>query len=234
MNNKLSKGFDKNFSDNVNNFNLCDNPFISNGGSTSRETVTNVLFNNKEANDNSGHSQFGNLPYQTDTSTMQNAFFEKQIDKLNKSAFSKNQREFSQHPMLNRAIKDNSFKHFLLVNRLYQSEEYDMFKSRFDKVRQRINITMGIICFYSMYILMNVYESKMRIYETTADLISNKKTFLTKINYKMHFAVMLPLIGILYYLKGKRQIVDDEFEKVVKEKYFDETIDYNYVKVSLR
>jgi hypothetical protein len=240
MNNKPINEISKNFSDNINNFNLCDNPFISNGNKnkSNREKVTDILFNEQDARNtlkNISQSATSNFfTYQADKLKLQNSFFENHVDQLNKSAFNKNKREIMQHPMLNKRIRDNSFRQFLLVNKLYQSEEYNSFKDRFEKISKRLNVTMGGIIFYSMYILMNVYESKLRIYETTADLISDKKTYLGKINYKLHFTVMLPLFGIIYYLKKKRNLIEDDFHKVIKDKYFDDSIDFNYVKVTLR
>jgi hypothetical protein len=240
MNNKSKNDITKNFSDNVNNFNLCENPFISNGDKkkSNREKVTDILFSEQDTKNtfkNISESATSNFfTYQADKLKLQNSYFDRHVEQLNKSEYNKNKAEIMKHPMLDKKITDNSFRQFLLINKLYQSDEYYSFKDRFQKISKIFNVTLGGIIFYSMYILMNAYESKLRIYETTADLISDKKIYLGKINYKLHFKIMLPLFGIVYYLKIKRNLIEDDFHKIIKDKYFDDSIDFNYVKISLR
>ena len=137
---------------------------------------------------------------------------------------------------MEKLIRDNTFKQFMVMNKLHKTEDYQEFKSRFDLVNKRSNIIAGLICFYSIYILNNIYESRLRVYENTADLInSNIIKNYSKINYKMHFAVIIPLIGILYYFRKKSKVIDIEFQNVIKERYYDDTdFDLSNYKITLR
>lgn len=218
-NNKIIN--DKNFSDNISNFNLCNNSFISNG-TENREYLDKILFSQENG------SKKANSSFQVNKNDYN---VEKQLERkmlLNSNTVIKNQE-------IEESIKDRTFKQFVMMNNLQNSEEYEIFKDRFDKAKKRSQIIMGLMCFYSMFILNNVYENQINTYQNTTDLINNKLTKYSKINFKLHFIVMTPLIGLLYYSKIKGNKIQEEFNKVLKDKYYDEDMfNLNDFKITLR
>ncbi len=157
-------------------------------------------------------------------------YFEQQIEKLKNIQTNRTIR-LLKDPKLREQIEKNTLEQFLKINKVVLSEDYDKFKPKIDKNIKRIELVQGFLTFYSIYFMINLYESKKTIFDKTADLINKTPRKLAIFNYKLHLIVFTSLFTALFFLFSKSKRINNEFRQKLREKYFQEGFDLSNVRI---
>jgi hypothetical protein len=218
MNNKFTSG--KNLSDVINNFNFCNNEFISNGTKNSQESLELHISRSME----SSPEQIDRTGNRDDPKSVEEKFLKHMKDLRKLTA--KHNLEIIKKYNLEEKIREKSFKLFNTENEIRNLPEYEEYIYQTRNIEKKIKFGFSLTVFYAIYLLVNVYEGKVKAYDNVNDLINNKvSSRLNKINFKYHLMFAVPLSVFLYYYINKNRKLHNNFEKYIRNKYFDSEFD---------
>lgn len=209
MNNNLSS--DKNLSDAIKNFDLCDNNFILSERKSPSNAIYSLAFGNKK-----NHSDKNEKNLKRDEKELIKQFSE--LKELNNS----HNRQLIKKLNLEEQIKKNSFEQIYHINKLNNLEETKEFLYDVERVRKKIKIGSMALVFYSVYAIMEFYDSKTKIYKNVRQLINENPSQKNLFNYKINLMIGVPLLAFVYYQFRQYKNIEDKYKETIRKKYYND------------
>jgi hypothetical protein len=209
MNNNLN--IDKNISDVIKNFNLCNNEFIK----SESKDVRGALFPHESGN-KKNYSEKNEINIKRDEKELIKKFNE--LKDINSDGNNKIIKKLN----IEEKIKTNSFENSYRINKMNNLPESKEFAHDMEKVKKKIKIGSAIFVFYSVYALMEFYDSKSKINENVQDLINKKQSKANLFNYKLNLMIGIPIVMFLYYQVRQYKKIESSYKEVIRNKYYDE------------
>jgi hypothetical protein len=209
MNNNLN--IDKNLSDSIKNFNLCKNEFIASEHKGPSNTIFSYAFGNKK-----NYSDKNETNIKGDEKELIKQFSElREINNLEN-------RNLIKKLNIEEQIKKNSFEHIYKMNKLNNLPETKEFLYDIEKVKKKIKIGTVAFVFYSVYAIMEFYDSKTKIYENVRSLINDNPSKMNLFNYKRNLILGVPLIAFILYQNRQYKNIERDYKDTIRKKYYDE------------
>lgn len=209
MNNNLSIG--TNLSGAIKNFNLCNNEFIMSDNKGARNAILSYAFGNKK---NNFHKNEGVI--KKDEKEIAQQFSElKQMNQIDNKKLIKKLNIEDQ-------IKSKTFENVYFMNKLNNLPETKLFKEDLEKVKKKITFATVALTFYTVYALMEFYDSKSKIYDNVKDLMNDRRSKVNLFNYKRNMMIGLPLLLFLYLQYSNYRKIEIAYKDLIREKYYDE------------
>jgi len=209
MNNNLSSH--KNLSDAINNFDLCDNNFISSDRKSPSNAICSMAFGNKKNQSDKNEK----------TMKRDEKELIKQFTELKESSNSHNM-QLIKKLNVEEQIKKNSFEQIYHINKLNNLPETKEFMYDVEKVKKKIKIGSAALVFYSVHAIMEFYDSKTKIYENVRDLINENPSRKNLFNYKRNLMIGVPLLAFVFYQFKQYKLIEDKYKETIRKKYYNE------------
>ena len=209
MNNNLN--IDKNLSDVIKNFSSCNNEFIKSEKKDARSVIFSYGSDNKK-----NYSEKNDLNTKRDEKELIKKFTDL------KEITSEGNKSLIKKLNIEEQIKTNSFENNYRINKLNNLPESKEFTKEIEKVKKKIKIGAVTFVFFSVYALMEFYDSKSKIYDNVKDLINEKRSKANLFNYKLNIMVGLPILLFIYYQIKQYKKIERKYKEVIRNKYYDE------------
>lgn len=200
----------KKFSENISNFNLNDNKFISNKEESELTLMDKILIGKTTKNKN--------------TPPDPNSQYELEQKMANvKIAHNKSKIELMRKNHIDKKIIDNTFADMYEKEMLAQLPEYEPYKLRIISYQKKLNFGLFSFCGYLLFFLVKLGDLKKGYYLDMKDVINNKIT-----HHKNHIGLHVGALSVLayfsYYNYHKMRQIETEFKEEIKPNFADESV----------